>query len=160
MLGFGKEGRLMGINIRSIRTKALLLVAGVAIMVSVVSVVYFIVAGGAAITEQLEKRGRYIASNLALNAKLGVLSQDRPLLVRLLEDATGAAGGEEGSDVVGLMIRDASGGILVQAGKEIRNLPAEPATELQGGLEAVTTDGEAVLLFRAPVTMGDRKSVV
>ena len=144
----------MGIKTRSIRTKVLLLVAGVAIALSVVSIIYDIVGGGAAITEQLEKRGRYIASNLAFNAKYGVLTEDRPLLVQLLEGATGAAGGEEGSDVVGAMIRDASGGILAQVGRQIRNLHAEPATELQGGLEAVMKDGEAVLLFRAPVTTG------
>jgi methyl-accepting chemotaxis protein len=151
MLGLGKEGRMMGINIGSIRTKALLLVAGIALLVGGVSVVYDVVASGAALRDQLVKRGRYIASNLAFNAKYGVLTEDRPLLIQFLEGATGAVGEEEASDVVGAMIRDARGEILAQTGKSIRDLPPVPSVFLQE-VEGVTTDGEAVLLFRAPVT--------
>jgi methyl-accepting chemotaxis protein len=153
MLGFSREGRMLGFITTSIRTKAILLVVGIATTVVVASVVYDFVATGRAVTDQMKKRGRYIASNLAFNAKYGVLTEDRPLLVQFLEGATGAAGEEEGSDVVGAMIRDASGESLAQTGKALRNLPAEPAGELLE-IEAVTTDGEEVLLFRAPVTAG------
>ena len=153
MLGLVKEGRVMGINTRSIRTKALLLVAGIAIVVGVVSGVFDAMASGAALTDQLVKRGRYIASNLAFNAKYGVLTEDRPQLLQFLEGATGAGGEGDVSDVLGAMIRKADGGVLAQTGQEIRDLPAEPATELQE-IEAVTIGGMAVLLFRAPVTTG------
>ena len=153
MLGLVKEGRVMGINTRSIRTKALLLVAGIAIVVGVVSGVFDAMASGAALTDQLVKRGRYIASNLAFNAKYGVLTEDRPQLLQFLEGATGAGGEGDVSDVVGAMIRKADGAVLAQTGQEIRDLPAEPATELQE-MEAVTIGGVAVLLFRAPVTTG------
>jgi methyl-accepting chemotaxis protein len=156
MLGPVKEGRMIRFNIWSIRTKAILLVAAIAITVGVVAVAYDFVATGRALTDEVSKRGRYIASNLAFNAKYGVLTEDRPLLIQFLEGAMGAVG-EERSDVVGALIRDASGGILAQAGKEIRNLPAEPASELQQ-IEAVTTDGEEVLLFRAPVTTASRST--
>jgi methyl-accepting chemotaxis protein len=157
MLGLVKEGRMMGINTGSIRTKAILLVAAIAITVGVVAVAYDFVATGRALTDEVSKRGRYIASNLAFNAKYGVLTEDRPLLIQFLEGAIGAVGEEERSDVVGALIRDASGGILAQAGKEIRNLPAEPARELEQ-IEAMTTDGEEVLLFRAPVTTAGRST--
>ncbi len=153
MLGLVKEGRVLGINTRSIRTKALLLVAGIAIVVGVVSGVLDAVASRAALTDQLAKRGRYIASNLAFNAKYGVLTQDRPQLLQFLEGATAAGGEGKVSDVVGAMIRKADGEVLAQTGQEIRDLPAEPAAELQE-IEAVTTGGVAVLLFRAPVTTG------
>jgi len=144
---------MLGFITRSIRTKAILLIVGIATTVVVASVVYDFVATGRAVTDQIAKRGRFIASNLAFNAKYGVLTEDRPLLVQFLEGATGAAAEEESSDVVGAMIRDASGEILAQTGKEIRDLPPAPASELVE-IEAVTTDGEEVLLFRAPVTTG------
>jgi methyl-accepting chemotaxis protein len=153
MLGFVKESRNMAFITRSIRAKLLLLVVGIAVVVGLAAVVYDVVAGGNAIHDQLVKRGRYIASNLAFNAKYGVLTEDRPLLVNLLEGATGAGSEGDSSDVVGAMVRDASGEVLAQVGMEIRGLPPEPAAEV-GELETETTTGEAAYLFRAPVTTG------
>jgi methyl-accepting chemotaxis protein len=139
-------------GVRSIRTKFLLLVAGVALVVGGVSVVYDLVASEALLREQMVKRGRYIATNLAFNSKYGVLTEDKPLLTQFLEGAVAAGGGAStGSDVVGALIRDAKGTILAQTGKAIRNLPAAPAAVVEER-DAVTVDGEQVLLFRAPVT--------
>ena len=141
----------MAINTKSIRTKMLGLLAGIALVVGGVSVVYDLVAGEAVIRDQVVKRGRYVASNLAFNAKYGVLTEDKPLLTQFLEGAVGAGGDGERSDVVGALIRDAKGEILSQTGKAIRDLPGAPASALEER-DASTTDGEPVLLFRAPVT--------
>ena len=45
--------------------------------------------------DQLVKRGRYIAANLAYNSKYGVLTEDKPLLTQLLEGALSSGGGQE-----------------------------------------------------------------
>jgi len=90
-------------------------------------------------------------TNLAFNAKYGVLTEDKPLLVQFLEGAVAPGGEGERSDVVGAMIRDAKGAILAQTGKAIRDLPGAPPAALEER-EAFTTEGEPVLLFRAPVT--------
>ena len=64
-----------------------------------------------------------------------------------------ARGPTEDSDVVGAMIRDAKGAILAQKGASIKNLPATPRpSELTEILNAETTAGEPIILFRAPVT--------
>ena len=42
--------------------------------------------------EQVVRRGRYIATNLAFNAKYGVLTEDKPLLVQFLDGAVSASG--------------------------------------------------------------------
>jgi methyl-accepting chemotaxis protein len=141
----------MAINTKSIRTKLLGLLAFIALAVGGVSVTYDLRAGGALLREQIVKRGRYVASNLAFNAKYGVLTEDKPLLTQFLEGAVGAGGEGERTDVVGAIIRDAKGAILAQKGKAIRDLPGAPPAALEER-EAVTTDGEAVILFRAPVT--------
>jgi len=143
----------MDFKMTSIRTRMLVLLAAIALVVGGVSVIWDLFAGQALLQDQIVKRGRYIASNLAFNAKYGVLTEDRPLLLQFLEGATGAVESGERSDVVGAMIRDASGEILAQTGKSIRDLPAEPAAALENR-PAVTTDGEPVILFRAPVTTG------
>jgi methyl-accepting chemotaxis protein len=135
----------------SIRTKLLALLAAVALVVGGASVIYDLFRSDAVVRDQVVKRGRYIASNLAFNAKYGVLTEDKPLLSQFLEGAVAAGGDEKTSDVVGAMIRDAKGGILAQTGKAIRGLPAELPTALEEQ-QARTTDGETVLLFRAPVT--------
>jgi hypothetical protein len=98
----------MLINTKSIRTKLLLLLAGIALAVGGVSVLYDLFAGEAVIRDQIVKRGRYVASNLAFNAKYGVLTEDKPLLTQFLEGAVAAGGEGERSDVVGAMIRAAS----------------------------------------------------
>src|SRR5262245_27270382 len=145
------EGQEMAMGVRSIRTKFLLLVAGVATVVGGVSVVYDLWASQWLLREQMVKRGRYIASNLAFNSKYGVLTEDKPLLTQFLEGAVAAGGGATGSDVVGALIRDAKGQILAQTGKSIKDLPPAPASAIEE-LNAFTTDGEGILLFRAPVT--------
>src|SRR6266446_6554307 len=139
----------MSFSLRSVRTKFILLVAGVALVVAGVSIIYDLQASQGQLREQVVLRGRYIASNLAFNSKYGVLTEDKPLLTQFLEGAAGASGAK--SDVVGAMIRDAKGGLLAQIGKAIRDLPATPASALEER-DAVTADGEPVILFQDPVT--------
>ena len=66
----------MAINTKSIRTKLLGLIAFIALAVGGVSVLYDLQAGGTLLREQIVKRGRYVVSNLAFNAKYGVLPED------------------------------------------------------------------------------------
>ncbi len=144
-----------GWKVRSIRMKFLLLVGGVALVVGFVSAAFELYMSGQLLRDQMVKRGRYIARNLAYNSKYGVLTEDKPLLTQLLEGAL-SAGTEKGmagesSDVVGAMIRDAKGTILAQKGAAIRDLPATPAPGLEER-DAVTADGDRIILFRAPVT--------
>ncbi|HEY6555337.1 MAG TPA: hypothetical protein VI669_18410, partial [Vicinamibacteria bacterium] len=134
----------------SVRSKLVTLVAAIAFLVGGVSAVYDLLGSEVLLRGELGKRGRYIAANLAYNAKYGVLTEDKPLLTQFLEGAL-ASGTGEGSDVVAAMIRDGQGQILVQKGPALRNLPATPAAALEE-LEATTVTGEAVVLFRAPVT--------
>jgi methyl-accepting chemotaxis protein len=141
----------MTLSLRSVRTKFILLVAGVALVVGGVSVVYNLRASQGQLREQVVLRGRYIASNLAYNSKYGVLTEDKPLLTQFLEGAVSAEAAGRKSDVVGAMIRDAKGAILARTGKVIKDLPDGPALALQER-EAETTEGEPVILFRAPVT--------
>jgi methyl-accepting chemotaxis protein len=140
----------MELRTLSIRTKLLLLVAGVAFLVGSVSAVYSSVSSGQVLREQMVKRGAYIAGNLAYNSKYGVLTEDRPLLTQLLEGAIVAQSGQ-GSDVAGAMIRDAKGAILARKGVSIRDLPLAPAATVEER-DAVADNGEDVILFRAPVT--------
>ena len=93
----------MALNTQSVRTKLLGLLAGIAL------------AGrrrrgrlrpaGLARSAARPGRasaGRYIATNLAFNAKYGVLTEDKPLLVQFLDGAVSASGSAQaGSDVVG-----------------------------------------------------------
>jgi len=111
----------------SIRTRLLLLVAGVALAVGGVSALSGLLSGHAVLREELVKRGRFIAANLAYNSKYGVLTEDKPLLTQLLEGATSAVDGRA-ADIVGAMIRDAKGAILAQKGSGVRNIPTTPAT--------------------------------
>ena len=141
-------------TIRSIRTKFLLLVAGVAFLVGAVSASFELFMSGALLREQIVKRGRYIAQNLAYNSKYGVLTEDKPLLTQLLEGALSAGTDRTRagtSDVVGAMIRDAKGTALAQRGAVIRDLPGTPAARIEER-DTVTEQGEPVILFRAPVT--------
>jgi hypothetical protein len=141
-------------TIRSIRTKFLLLVAGVALLVGAVSAGFELLMSGALLREQVVKRGRYIAQNLSYNSKYGVLTEDKPLLTQLLEGALSAGTDRSrvgSSDVVGAMIRDAKGAVLAQRGALIRDLPSTPAATIQER-DTVTEQGEPVILFRAPVT--------
>ncbi|MFI5182857.1 MAG: methyl-accepting chemotaxis protein, partial [Vicinamibacteria bacterium] len=133
----------------SIRTRLLLLVSLVALVVGGVSSLSGLRSGQGVLREELRKRGRYIAANLAYNSKYGVLTEDKPLLNQLLEGAMSSVGGTQ-SDVVGAMIRDAKGSILAQKGVAIRDLPAAPAaTAIE--IDAQSDHGDDVFLFRAPV---------
>jgi hypothetical protein len=113
----------MAMSTKSIRTKVLLLLSLTAVVITGVSMIYDLVAGGSAIRDQIAKRGRYVASNLAFNAKYGVLTEDTPLLLQFLKGATSPGGAEGDSDVVGAIIRDAKGATLAQTGKGLRGLP-------------------------------------
>jgi methyl-accepting chemotaxis protein len=135
-------------RLQSIRTKLLLLVAGVAFLVGTVSAIFSSLNTRLVIREEMVKRGRYIASNLAYNSKYGVLTEDKLLLTQLLE---GAMPPGESSDVVGAMIRDAKGAVLAQKGVVIKDLPSSPATDFEQR-DATTDAGEGIILFRAPVT--------
>jgi methyl-accepting chemotaxis protein len=141
-------------TIRSIRTKFLLLVAGVALIVGVVSAGFELWLGRQLLREQMAKRGRYIAQNLAYNSKYGVLTEDKPLLTQLLEGALSAGSDRSrtaASDVVGAMIRDSKGAVLAQRGAALRDLPGTPAARAEER-DTATEQGEPVILFRAPVT--------
>jgi methyl-accepting chemotaxis protein len=138
------------LRVRSIRSKLLLLVALIALVVVAVSAVYGSLSSGSLLREQMVKRGRYIATNLAYNSKYGVLTEDKPMLTELIDGAL-ASGGGEGSDVVGAMVRDAGGRVLAQKGALVAELPPSPPATLQV-VDATTVAGEDVILFRAPVT--------
>jgi len=134
----------------SIRTKLVGLVALVAFVVGVASLVYDVWGSQVLLRTELAKRGNYIAANLAYNAKYGVLTEDKPLLTQFLEGAL-ASGEGQSSDVVAAVIRDAKGEVLVRKGVEIKDLPAAPAARLEER-DGTTVSGESVALFRAPVT--------
>ena len=137
----------------SIRKKLLALVSFVALAVGGVSAVWSSVSSGHLLREQMVKRGRYIAANLAYNSKYGVLTEDKQLLNQLLEGAMAAGGGP--SDVVGAMIRDAKGAVLAQRGAPIKDLPSGAAARFDEK-DAETETGDDVILFRAPVTLATR----
>jgi methyl-accepting chemotaxis protein len=142
----------MALNTQSVRTKLLGLLAGIALLVGGAAVTYDLVASRILLREQVVARGRYIATNLAFNAKYGVLTEDKPLLVQFLDGAVSASGsGHAGSDVVGGVIRDAKGAVLAQTGRALRALPDALPNAVEER-ESATADGEPVLLFRAPVT--------
>jgi methyl-accepting chemotaxis protein len=140
----------MTLNQLSLRAKLMLLVVGVALLVNVFSAGYSYKSTSTLLRAQMVKRGHYIADNLAYNSKYGVLTEDKPLLTQLLEGALAAGSGNQQSDVVGAMIRDANGAILAQKGDSIRDLPKAPAAKSEE-LDAITEQGEPVILFREPV---------
>jgi methyl-accepting chemotaxis protein len=134
----------------SVRSKLVALVIGIAVLVGGLSALYDLVGSERLLNGELAKRGRYIAANLAYNAKYGVLTEDKPLLTQFLDGAL-TSGTGEGSDVVAAVIRDAKGQILVQKGPVLQDLPSLPASEIEER-DAVTASGDQVRLFRAPVT--------
>ena len=138
---------------RSVRVKLLLLVAGVALLVGLISAAFQLMMNRQLLREQMVKRGRYIAQNLAYNAKYGVLTEDKTLLNQLLAGAlsAGTGGGSETADVVGAMIRDAKGATLVHRGIAVKDLSPTPATTLTE-VDTFTDGGDPIILFRAPVT--------
>jgi methyl-accepting chemotaxis protein len=143
--GFNKPALASLLHFHSIRTKLLLLVAGVALLVGIVSAAYFYVSSGSLLTEQVVRRGKYIATNLARNSEYGVLIEDSTQLTEFVESAS-----EASNDVVAVIIRNSKGTILASKGS-IKDLPGEVAktVEWKDGYE--TQDGQKVFLFRAPV---------
>jgi methyl-accepting chemotaxis protein len=140
------------VHFKSIRTKLLLLVAGVALLVGMVSATYFWGSSKTLLRTQVVKRGSYIAKNLAINSEYGVMIEDPTQLTDLVEAVAGAGadvGDAASNDVVAVIIRNAKGAILAKKG-DIRDLPPQPATTKQA-VDAWTVDGEPVILFRAPV---------
>ncbi len=134
---------------RSIRTRLVFLVAIVSFLIGAAATTYDLLSSRAVLRDQLVKRGRYIAANLAYNSKYGVLTEDKPLLAQLLEGAMSAVAGQD-SDVIGAMIRDAKGTVLAQKGIGVRGLPTAAAGRLEE-VEGTAENGDNVILFRAPV---------
>ena len=139
---------------RSVRVKLLMLVYGVALLVGLLSAGFQLLMNRQLLREQMVKRGRYIAQNLAYNAKYGVLTEDKTLLNQLLTGAlsSGVEGGQT-ADVVGAMIRDSRGAILARRGVGIRDLPPAPSAGL-AEMDTFTDAGDPIIVFRAPVTGG------
>jgi hypothetical protein len=129
------------------RRRALVGLVGVCLVVVVVAATFQSVQSRALVHEQITRRGRYIAVNLAYNSRYGVLTEDRPLLAQMLE---GAAGGYAGADVAGGSIRDATGAVLAEVGAAVSERPTSPPDRPDERM-AVTTDGREVLLFRCPL---------
>ena len=117
--------------------------AGVALVVGGGSAVYDLVGSQGLLREQLVKRGRYIASNLAYNSKYGVLTEDKPLLTQFLEGALSAESGGRQSDVVGAMIRDAKGADPGPDGHGHQGPAGRCPPPTLEERDAVTTDGRA-----------------
>jgi methyl-accepting chemotaxis protein len=147
---------LEGLRIRSIQTKLLLMMGGVALLVGAGTTWYAARSGSQLLRAQVLRRGRYIVSNLAYNSGYGVLTEDKAYLGQLLDGAQSAGAdrlevGTIVSDVIRVAIRDAKGNVLSQKGPALRDV----ATALPHGVEesdSLTETGEAVILFRAPVT--------
>ncbi len=142
-----------GTSVRSVRVKLLLLVAGVALLVGLISAAFQLMMNRQLLREQLVKRGRYIAQNLAYNAKYGVLTEDKTVLNQLLTGAlsAGTMDSTQTADVVGAMIRDAKGSILAHRGIAVKGLPATAAT-VATEIDAESDGADPIILFRAPVT--------
>src|SRR5262245_56211264 len=68
--------RFAALQFRSIRTKLLLLVAGVALFMGMVSAFFFSLKTNRLLNDQVNKQGAYIAANLANNSEYGVLTED------------------------------------------------------------------------------------
>jgi hypothetical protein len=102
------------------------------------------------VREQVIKRGKYIAANLAYNSDYGVLIEDPTQLTDL---AAGAMAGSD--DVVAVVIRNTKGKVLVRRGAEIKDLPPLPSPTVDV-VDATLVSGERVLLFRAGVTARDK----
>ena len=79
-------------SLSSMRSKFLLLVAGVALAVGAVSAGFQLYESNNLLRDEMIKRGRYIAQNLAYNVEYGVLTEDKQLLTQILQDALTASG--------------------------------------------------------------------
>jgi hypothetical protein len=98
--------------------------------------------------EELDLFGRYMARTLALNSEYGVSIADPLQLTDLVEGTLSAS-----PDVAGVAVHDIKGKRLAHSGEPAR-LPSSAIHE--GGVEAQTETGKAVLLYRAPVITASR----
>jgi methyl-accepting chemotaxis protein len=146
---------MLALQFRSIRTKLLLLVAGVALFMGTISAGFFAWKTKNLLDQQVNKQGLYIASNLANNSEYGVLTEDQSLLGQLVEGTMRAS-----TDVVAVVIRDAKGKAIHSMIRDAKGVPAvsvgpvikeQPATKDAALFEAQTVDGEPVTVFRAAV---------
>jgi methyl-accepting chemotaxis protein len=159
--------RLMGLRRLSIRTKLGVLLTGLALLVGGISAVYSSVRSGRLLREQIVRRGRFIADHLAKRGLYPVMTEDKQELTSLATSAMEAGVAHSGdddeaarrresrSDVIGVVIRDARGGVLVQrwaagVGTRVRGQADAPVTAFEEK-DAVTDAGVQVMLFRAPV---------
>jgi methyl-accepting chemotaxis protein len=158
--------RLMALRRLSIRTKLGLLLTGLALLVGGISAVYSSVRSGRLLREQIVRRGRFIADHLAKRGLYPVMTEDKQELTSLAtsameagvlhgEDEESTRRRESRSDVIGVIIRDARGGVLVQrwapnVGTRLRSQAEGPVTAFEEK-DAVTDAGVQVMLFRAPV---------
>ncbi len=113
----------------SIRTRLLLLVTVAALMVGGSATIFGYLRAQKILGEEMAKRGRYVATNLAYNSNYGVLTEDKPQLNELLTGALSAANSNATDDIAGAMVRDAKGAILAQRGVGVRDLPPTPAAQ-------------------------------
>jgi methyl-accepting chemotaxis protein len=142
------------LRFRSVRAKFLTLIFVVASLIALGSGWFSTWNNGGMLVGELDKRGEYIAANLAQTAVYGVLTQDRPMLQQLLDAVVEASGDRETTDVVSAIIRDASGQVLAHQGELLTNLPEELPSELETRM-LITEAGDEVKLFRAPVSAGE-----
>ena len=130
--------------------------AGVAFLVGVFSAGFELFMSGVLLREQMAKRGRYIAQNLAYNSKYGVLTEDKPLLTQLLEGAlssgTDRARGGDQRRGGRHDPRRQGGGAGPARGAVIRDLPAHARPRPSRSATPSPSRARAVILFRAPVT--------
>ena len=147
--------RLMGLRRLSIRTKLGVLLTGLALLVGGISAVYSSVRSGRLLRDQIVRRGRFIADHLAKRGLYPVMTEDKQELTSLATSAmeAGVAHGEgddarrseSRSDVIGVIIRDARGGVLVQrwapgVGTRVRGQADAPVTAFEER-DAVTDAG-------------------
>ena len=102
--------------------------------------------------EELDLFGRYMARTLAVNSEYGVSIADPLQLTDLVEGTLNAS-----PDVAGVAVHDIKGKRLAHSGEPAR-LPSSAIHE--GGVEAQTETGKAVLLYRAPVMTSSRLASV
>jgi hypothetical protein len=98
--------------------------------------------------EELDLFGRYMARTLAINAEYGVMIADPTQLTDLVEATRNAS-----PDVAGVAVHDIKGKRLAHSGEPAR-LPSSAIDE--GGIEAQTETGKAVILYRVPVITSSR----
>jgi hypothetical protein len=98
--------------------------------------------------DEVARRGRWAATQLAMEARYGVSTGDRPLLAQLVDSAQAAGG----SDVAGVAVRDATGRVLAQAPPAESVPAARPGTIGAPVAQVVSSTRGEVLQFSARVS--------